>query len=61
MGTYEIFVPRNETAGGSGANFVIVWQSDEAANAPVVDALHLNMPAGRSIAFITTARPIATR
>jgi hypothetical protein len=61
MGTHEIYVPRSDTAGGSGANFVIVWQSDEAANAPVVEALHLNMPAGRSIAFITNARPIATR
>ncbi len=61
MGTHEIYVPRNDTAGGSGANFLIVWQADEAANAPVVEALHLNMPAGRSIAFITTARPIATR
>jgi hypothetical protein len=61
MGTHEIYVPRNDTAGGSGANFVIVWNSDKASNAPVVEALHLNMPAGRSIAFITTARPIATR
>lgn len=61
MGTHEIYVPRSDTAGGSGANFVIVWQADEPANAPVVEALHLNMPAGRSIAFITTARPIAAR
>ena len=61
MGTHEIFVPRKDSAGGSGANFVIVWQADEPANAPVVEALHLNMPAGRSIAFITTARPITTR
>ena len=61
MGTHEIFVPRSETAGGSGANFVIIWNADAPANAPVVEALHLNMPAGRSIAFITTARPIATR
>jgi hypothetical protein len=61
MGTHEIFVPRNDTAGGSGANFVIVWTADSPANPPVVEALHLNMPAGRSIAFITTARPIATR
>ena len=61
MGTHEIFIARSETAGGSGANFVLVWQADEPANAPVVEALHLNMPAGRSIAFITTARPIATR
>ena len=61
MGTHEIFVPRSESAGGSGANFVIVWQSDEPANAPVVEALHLNLPTGRAIAFMTTARPIATR
>jgi len=61
MGTHEIYVPRNDTAGGSGANFVIVWNADTASNAPVVEALHLNMPSGRSIAFITTARPIATR
>jgi hypothetical protein len=61
MGTHEIYVPRSDSAGGSGANFVIVWQAAEAANQPVVEALHLNLPAGRSIAFITTARPIATR
>jgi hypothetical protein len=61
MGTHEIFIPRADTAGGSGANFVIVWNADSPANAPVVEALHLNMPAGRSIAFITSARPIATR
>jgi hypothetical protein len=61
MGTHEIFVPRADTAGGSGANFVIIWSADVASNAPVVEALHLNMPSGRSIAFITSARPIATR
>ena len=61
MGTHEIFVPRADTAGGSGANFVIVWSADKTSNAPVVEALHLNMPAGRSIAFITSARPIAAR
>ena len=61
LAAYEIFVPRNDTAGGSGAGFIIVWQATEPANPPVVEALHLNMPAGRSIAFITSARPIATR
>jgi len=61
MGTHEIYVPRSDSAGGSGANFVIIWSADAPTNAPVVEALHLNMPAGRSIAFVTTARPIATR
>ena len=60
MGTYEIYIPRSDTAGGSGANFVVTWQADAPANPPIVQALHLNLPAGRSIAFITTATPIAT-
>ena len=28
MGTYEIFIPRSDDTGGSGANFVISWKSD---------------------------------
>ena len=59
MGTYELFVPRSDDTGGSGANFVIAWKSDAAVNAPVVEAVHINLPAGRSIAFITSAREIA--
>ena len=60
MGTMELYVPRSETAGGSGANFVISWQAEAPANPPLVEALHLDLPAGRSIAFTTSARPIAT-
>ena len=58
MGTYELFVPRSDDTGGSGANFVITWKSDVNVNAPVVEALHANIPAGRAIVFTTTARPI---
>jgi len=58
MGTMELYIPRSETAGGSGANFVIWWQADTPTNPPLVEALHLDLPAGRSIAFITTARPM---
>jgi hypothetical protein len=59
MGTYELFVPRSDDTGGSGANFVIAWKSDGAVNAPVVEAVHINLPSGRSIAFITSAREIS--
>ena len=58
MGTYELFVPRSDDTGGSGANFVIVWKSDTPASQPIVEGLHANLPAGRSIAFTTSARPI---
>jgi hypothetical protein len=58
MGTYELYIPRSDSAGGSGANFIVSWQADAPVNPPVVQALHLNLPAGRSISFITTATPI---
>ena len=58
MGTYELFVPRSDDTGGSGANFVIAWKSDTPASPPIVEGLHANLPAGRSIAFTTSARPI---
>ena len=58
MGTYEIFVPRSDDSGGSGANFVIVWKADAPASPPIVEGLHANLPVGRSIAFTTSARPI---
>ena len=58
MGTYELFIPRGDDTGGSGANFVIVWKADSLSSPPIVEGFHANLPAGRSIAFITSARPI---
>ena len=58
MGTYELFVPRSDDTGGSGANFVISWKSDTPASPPIVEGFHANLPVGRSIAFTTSARPI---
>lgn len=58
MATYEIFVPRSDDSGGSGANFVIAWKADAPASEPVVEGFHANLPVGRSIAFTTSARPI---
>lgn len=58
FGTHELFVPRGDTTGGSGANFMIAWSADAPANPPLVEALHSNVQPARSVAFLTTARPI---
>jgi hypothetical protein len=60
MGTLELFITRGDDRGGSGANFVITWKADAPVNPPLVEALHANLPAGRSIVFVTNARPILT-
>ena len=58
MGTYELFIPRSDDTGGSGASFVIAWKSDVSVNAPIVEAFHANLPVGRAVAFTTSARQI---
>lgn len=59
MGTFELFVERKESAGGSGANFIIQWDATVQTNPPVVEAVHADIKGGGpAVAFVTTARPI---
>lgn len=61
LGTHEIFVPRTDTAGGSGANFLISWSAEAAANPPIVEALHADIREARTLMFITTGQPLKAR
>ena len=58
LGTLELYVERQESAGGSGANFLITWSADAPVNPPVVEAVHADIQGHRTLSFITTARPI---
>ena len=61
FGTYELYVPRSDSSGGSGANFVIDWNADKPINPPLVEALHADIREARTLLFVTTGRPIQTR
>ncbi len=58
LGTYELFVERHESEGGSGANFLLQWESVVPANAPVVEALHAEVKGHSTFTFITRAQPV---
>lgn len=58
MATMELFIEKKETAGGSGANFVIQWEAPQPSNIPVVEALHADIKGHQTLTFITVARPI---
>jgi hypothetical protein len=59
MGTLELFVERKESEGGSGANFIIQWESTTSTNPPIVEAVHADIRNGQqALTFITTAHPI---
>ena len=58
LGTQELYVERKESVGGSGANFVIVWQADSPVNLPIIEAVHADIQGHRTLSFITSARII---
>ncbi len=61
LGTFELYVPRSDSSGGSGANFIIDWTAEKPVNSPLVEALHADIREARTLLFVTTARPIQTR
>lgn len=59
MGTLELFVERKESAGGSGANFIIQWEAATPTNPPVIEAIHADVRGGApALSFVTSARVI---
>jgi hypothetical protein len=61
LGTHELYVPRTDSSGGSGANFLIVWTADVPVNPLLVEGLHADIREARTLVFVTNALPIRAR
>jgi len=61
FGTAELFVPRSDLSGGSGANFVIAWRGPAGVNAPLVEAVHVAQEMSRTMTFVTNGRAIQAK
>lgn len=61
MGTVELFVPRGDVSGGSGANFVIGWKAEAPVNPPLAQAIHAAIEMSRTLTFRTEGLPIQVR
>jgi len=58
LGTLELFVERREAEGGSGANFLIRWQSDRPVSPPITEAIHADLNSVRTVSFVSSGRPV---
>lgn len=58
LGSHELFVPHEDTAGGSGASFLITWSAETAVNPPRVEAMHADIRSSRALVFITSAQAV---
>jgi hypothetical protein len=54
----DIYIPEEDTTGGSGANFIVKWNSQKEVNAPIIEAVMIGMKSGQGISFVSPAQEI---
>ncbi len=58
FGTVEIFVAKDDTRGGTGANFVVGWAAAGAIAEPVIETVMISSAGNFSWSFVSQGRPI---
>ncbi|MEZ6066322.1 MAG: DUF3124 domain-containing protein [Planctomycetaceae bacterium] len=51
LGTTEVVISREDSAGGSGANFIVEWFAREAVTAPIIEAVMIDTSGEQGISF----------
>jgi len=51
LGTTEVLVERNDTTGGSGANFLVEWFSANPVTEPIIEAVMIDTDSQQGISF----------
>jgi hypothetical protein len=57
--TAEFLVEKQDTRGGSGANFIVSWDAEQPVYQPIVEAVMIGLFKQHSISFMSPARPLA--
>lgn len=58
MGSLRFVVPEQDKTGGSGANFMIRWQSEHLMNPPIVESIMIGTQAQQGISFTSRGQVI---
>jgi hypothetical protein len=56
--TLEIFVEHKDRTGGSGANFLVVWDADKPMNVPIIETVHTYFFGTRSVVFTSPGQAL---
>ena len=51
-------ITEDNKAGGSGANFIVVWKSDQNLNPPIIEAVMIGTHSGQGISFVSRGQVI---
>lgn len=54
----DIFIPEDDTTGGTGANFIVRWHSPKEVNVPIIESVMIGMKSGQGISFVSPGQEI---
>jgi len=58
MESVRYIVPEDHRSGGSGANFIVEWESDKPVNPPIVETIMIGTQDQQGISFTSRGREI---
>jgi hypothetical protein len=58
LASTRYIITEDDKAGGSGANFIVVWKSEQEVNAPVIEGVMIGTHSGQGISFVSRGRVI---
>lgn len=54
-------IPQKDKSGGSGANFLVEWKSEQAVNQPIVESIMIGAEGQQGISFTSRGQVISTK
>ncbi len=58
LGSDRFIVPQKDTSGGSGANFIVEWHSNEPINPPIIETVMIGTQSQLGISFTSRGQAI---
>jgi hypothetical protein len=58
LATTRYIITEDDRAGGSGANFIVVWKSEQPVNPPLIEGVMIGTHSGQGISFVSRGQVI---
>lgn len=58
--SFRYIIPEKDKSGGSGANFLVEWESDKFVNPPIVESIMIGTKSQQGLSFTSRGRVIIT-
>jgi hypothetical protein len=59
LASTRYIITEGERAGGSGANFIVIWKSDKMVNPPIMEGVMIGTQSGQGISFVSRGQVVA--